>query len=391
MSVRTDAFDGVLRTRADDPERRDALLPAPAVQNHAANLTTLPGGDLACVWFGGTQEGVPDISVWCSRLPTGGDTWSSPVRLSDDGTRSEQNPVLFTAPGGDVWLLWTAQVAGNQDTAEVRCRISTDGGRAWGPTTTLFPATATGGVFVRQPVVVLDSGRWLLPVFHCVSVPGRKWVGDLDTSAVMVSDDSGETWSEVAVPRSTGFVHMNVVPLPDGTLAAFYRSRFADFVHRSTSTDGGASWTAPSPVRDLPNNNSSIQVVRLSDDRLAAVFNDSSARDATERRLSLYDEIDDDGLAEQAAPTEEFGTAFWGAPRAPMTLALSVDGGFTWPVRRNLEVGDGYCLTNNSRDGLNREFSYPTVHQAADGSLDIAFTYFRQTIEHVRVPPSWVR
>lgn len=73
-----------------------------------------------------------------------------------------------------------------------------------------------------------------------------------------------------------------------------------------------------------------------------------------------------------------------------MTLALSSDGGLTWPVRRNLEVGDGYCLTNNSRDGLNREFSYPTIHQTADGTLDIAFTYFRQTIEHVRVPVSWV-
>ncbi|PRY45053.1 sialidase family protein [Umezawaea tangerina] len=390
MSVST-AFDGVLRTRADDPERRDAMLPATAVQNHAANLATLPGGDLGCVWFGGTQEGVPDISVWFSRLPVGGDTWSAPVRLSDDGTRSEQNPVLFPVPGGGVWLLWTAQVAGNQDTAEVRRRTSADGGRTWGPTTTLFPATPTGGVFVRQPVVVLGSGRWLLPVFHCVSVPGRKWVGDRDTSAVLVSDDAGETWFEVAVPESTGLVHMNVVPLPDGTLAAFYRSRFADFVHRSTSTDDGATWTPPRPVPDLPNNNSSIQVVRLADDRLAAVFNDSSARDATERRLSLYDEIDDDGLADRAAPTEEFGTAFWGAPRAPMTLALSSDGGVTWPVRRNLEVGDGYCLTNNSRDGLNRELSYPAVHQAADGSLDIAFTYFRQTIEHVRVPVSWVR
>lgn len=390
MSARTVAFDGVLRPRPDDPERLDAMLPAPAVQNHAANLATLPGGDLGCVWFGGTQEGVPDISVWFSLLPVGADTWSTPVQLSDDGTRSEQNPVLFVAPGGDVWLLWTAQIAGNQDTSEVRRRISGDGGRTWGPATTLIPASDTGGVFVRQPIVVLHSGRWLLPVFHCVSVPGQRWVGDRDTSAVLISDDAGATWRESPVPDSTGRVHMNVVPLADGTLAAFYRSRWADFVYRSTSTDDGETWTAPQPVPDLPNNNSSVQVVRLADDRLAVVFNDSSARDATERRLSLYDEIDDDGLAEQAQPPEEFGAAFWGAPRAPMTLALSSDGGLTWPVRRNLEVGDGYCLTNNSRDGLNREFSYPTIHQTADGTLDIAFTYFRQTIEHVRVPVSWV-
>jgi predicted neuraminidase len=174
-------FDGTLHQRDDDPSRSDAMLPAPTVQSHAANLMTLPGGDLGCVWFGGTQEGVPDISIWFSRLSA--DTWSVPVRLSDDSTRSEQNPVLFNAPDGDVWLLWTAQIAGNQDTSEVRRRISHDGGHTWDPASTMIPARETGGVFVRQPIVVLDSGRWLLPVFHCVSVPGRRWVGDRDTSA----------------------------------------------------------------------------------------------------------------------------------------------------------------------------------------------------------------
>jgi hypothetical protein len=28
---------------------------------------------------------------------------------------------------------------------------------------------------------------------------------------------------------------------------------------------------------------------------------------------------------------------------------------------RDLETGDGFCLTNNSKDGLNREFSYPSI------------------------------
>ncbi|MFC7330185.1 sialidase family protein [Marinactinospora rubrisoli] len=398
--------DGVLRPRGDDPGRADAYLPAPAVQNHAANLAELPGGDLGCVWFGGTQEGVSDIGVWFSRLPRGADRWTEPVALSGDRTRSEQNPVLFAAPTGELWLLWTAQRAGDQDTSEVRRRISADGGRTWGPPATLFPARPTGGVFVRQPVTVLGSGRWLLPIFHCVSVPGSKWVGDRDTSAVLLSDDQGRTWHEREVPDSTGCVHMNVQALADGTLLALFRSRWADSVHVARSTDDGETWSAPVPTV-LPNNNSSIQFVRLRDDRLALVYNHSSAADATERRLSLYDEIDDDGLApvtpaaapSPAAPAVLAGadrpagaerTAFWGAPRAPMTLAVSADGGATWPLRHDLEVGDGYCLTNNSRDGLNREFSYPTIRQSPDGGLDIAFTYYRQAIKHVRLSPEWL-
>jgi predicted neuraminidase len=384
--------DGVLREHPGDPARRDAFLPSTTVQVHAANLMTLPDGSLGCVWFGGTQEGVPDISIWFSRLV--GDRWTPAVQLSDDPGRSEQNPVLFPAPDGTVWLLWTAQHAGDQDSAEVRCRVSADSGATWGETRTLFPATSSGGVFVRQPVVVLPSGRWLLPVFHCVTVPGQKWVGDVDTSAVMLSDDAGATWREVPVPDSTGCVHMDVVTV-EGGLAAFYRSRWADWVHRSTSGDDGETWTAPVPT-ELPNNNSSIQVTALADGRLAMVLNPTQAGPGTARRLSLYDEIDDAGLAaEQGAapvvPVDDGGRhAFWGTPRAPMTLALSADGGVTWPQRRDVETGDGYCLSNNSRDGVNRELSYPSVHQTADGALHLAFTYHRKAIEHVVVDPSWV-
>jgi predicted neuraminidase len=42
-------------------------------------------------------------------------------------------------------------------------------------------------------------------------------------------------------------------------------------------------------------------------------------------------------------------------------------------------------MSNNSIDRINREFSYPTLLEAPDGSLDIAFTYFRQSIKHVKL------
>ncbi len=389
---------GRVAPAAEDPQRRDSYLPSPCVQNHAANITVLGNSDLACVWFGGTQEGIPDISIYFSRLAAGSDRWTDPVRLSDDPSRSEQNPVLFPAPDGTLWLFYTAQVSGNQDTAIVRCRTSADDGRTWGPIRTLFEAGAGDGIFIRQPLVVLPNGDWLLPVFLCHGTPGEKWVGDNDTSAVKISTDQGRTWTEHSVPDSTGCVHMSIVPLADGTrfggtLAAFFRSRWADHVYRSTSTDNGRSWSKPVPT-ELPNNNSSIQVTALRDGRLAIVCNPSSAEQATERRASLYDEIEDDATAPVAAvavaPAPTQGRkAFWGAPRAPLTLALSSDGGITWPVRRNLEVGDGYCMTNNSKDSLNREFSYPSVTQTADGDLHVAFTYFRQAIKYSRVPLDW--
>ncbi|WP_329445421.1 sialidase family protein [Streptomyces canus] len=384
----------------DSFDRTDTTLPAPTVQSHAANLAVLPGGDLGCVWFGGTQEGMADISVWFSRLAPGTTTWTEPVRLSDDPTRSEQNPVLFSMPSGALWLLHTAQRGGDQDTAEVRLRVSHDHGTTWEATRTLFPATpGVGGVFVRQPPVVLPTGRLLLPVFRCRTTPGEKWSGDLDTSAVMISDDEGGTWHERPVPGSTGLVHMNVHRLSDGSLLALYRSRRADAVHRSVSLDDGDTWSEPQPL-DLPNNNSSIQYIPLTDGRLALVYNHSSAADATARRVSLYDEIDDTGsLADGKTPDgpvttairQTPSTAFWGAPRAPLSLALSSDGGLTWPLRTDLVTGDGHCLTNNSRDGLNRELSYPSIAQTPDGALHIAYTHHRKVIRHIMLTPQSTR
>lgn len=358
-----------------DPARLQGFIPTPCVQNHAAFLMPLPDGDLGCAWFGGTQEGVPDIAIRFARLAPGATRWSEPETLSDDPTRSEQNPLLFNAPDGTTWLLWTAQLAGNQDTAIIRKRVLRDG--AWGPIETLFD---TPGLFIRNPIVVLADGRWLLPVWRCTRPAVGAWTGDLDTSSVMVSADQGASWAEHPVPDSLGCVHMNIIDLGAAGLVAFYRSRWADHVYRSTSADGVA-WSAPTPT-PLPNNNSSIQAIRLADGRIAMLFNDSSRLDATGRRTGLYDDLGGEAEAPSAA--------FWGAPRAPMTLALSADGGLTWPVRRNLETGDGYCMTNNSKDRLNREFSYPSLVQTADGALHLAYTYWRQAIKYNRVHTDWV-
>jgi predicted neuraminidase len=383
----TAILEGQLHAAADDPARVEADLPAPCVQSHAANLMVLDNRDLGCVWFGGTQEGLSDISVWFSRLPHGTSRWTTPVKLSDDPARSEQNPILFPAPDGRLWLLHTAQKSGNQDTALVRYRISDDNGLTWGSTGQLFD---TRGVFVRQPVVVLDNGDWLIGVFHCRTEPGVKWVGNNDDSAVRISTDNGKSWFEVAVPNSTGCVHMSIVKGTRGLLA-FFRSRWADNVYSSRSGDNGRTWSTPEPTT-LPNNNSSIQVTRLRNGHLAIVYNDISAAQATERRQSLYDEIEEeDGSATEApAATTPGRTAFWGTPRAPMTVAISADDGKTWPWKRNLEVGDGYCMTNNSSDQRNREYSYPSILQTADGMIHIAYTVFRQKIRYVRVSEEWI-
>lgn len=68
-----------------------------------------------------------------------------------------------------------------------------------------------------------------------------------------------------------------------------------------------------------------------------------------------------------------------------MSLVFSSDNGLTFSSPRHLETGSGYCLTNNSKDGLNREYSYPSIIEGQDGTLHIAYTYHRRAIKYVRL------
>lgn len=374
------AMDG--RLHVSPSGRIDAFLPSPMVQNHAANLHILPDGRLACVWFGGTMEGMGDISIWMAVLGPAG--WSQARRLSDNPLRSEQNPVLFTAPDGAVWLFHTSQPGGRQDECEIVARVSQDGGDNFGPARRLGDFR---GIFLRQPLRLGPAGEWLMPGFRCVTPDSGRWTGDIDSALMLVSHDQGQSWVAVEVPDSLGAVHMNPVAPLAKAMPAFFRDRYAQWVKRSLSSDGGLTWSAPEPT-DLPNNNSSVQAVRLADGRIAMVLNPVSAAQSDARRASLYDEIEGTPEAEASAGTSG-PKAIWGVPRAPMTLAISADNGTTFPLRIDLDQGSGHALSNNSSAGVNRELSYPSILQDGEGYLHIAYTYHRRAIRHIRIdcPP----
>ena len=202
LNLKAQLANGELFRTPADEHRVEAFIPPMARENHAANLAELPNCDQLCVWFAGSEEGRSDISIAMSRLEAGSAQWSQPVVLSDDPTRSEQNPLLFAAPDGRVWLFYTTQetrgcskaewsrrvAAGEatgsyamQWTAVVRCRVSGDNGHTWGPVQTF---SATPSSFCRQPMVVLSNGDWLFPMYYSVHSPRHA-----DDYYVRVSED----------------------------------------------------------------------------------------------------------------------------------------------------------------------------------------------------------
>ena len=325
---------------------------------HGPALLELPNGDLLCVWFAGSFEGNADVHIVCSRLEKDGEAWTEPVDVSGDPERSEQNPSLFYGPDGAAWCMYTAQLdrqAGKdnmQFTAVVRCQKSTDGGRTWGPYETVFPEE---GTFCRQPIQILSNGRWIFSNWLCTdSAEGLSG----DPTAFRISDDQGKTWRTVMMPESHGHVHANVVELEPGHLVAFMRNREAYRIHRSESFDYGETWSEPKPT-PLPNNNTSISAIKLQSGRVAIAYNPT------------------------CTPDPQPGKAAWPGLRCPVAVALSEDGGLTFPIIRWMERGEGYIGDENKTN--NKQYEYPYLMQTKDGMIHLAYAaWTRDAMKYVR-------
>jgi predicted neuraminidase len=349
-----------------------ALLRPAGQQNHAPQLCWLRPSRLACVWMAGDAEGTAGMSVYLSELDAGTGQWSDPCRISEDGSRSEQNPLLFVDDGGHTHLIHTAQrVRGLTDsrvssgssfsmqwTAMLRHRSRAAGEQDWSATLDLIDSPA----FCRHPPARSPSGGWLLPTYRSLEEGGG--FGH-DHSEVLPLDGDGQAVGERwPVPDSKGRVHGSIVPTAAGgdALLQFFRSRLADRIYRSRSEDGGRTWSAPQPT-PLPNNNSSIQATRLSSGRLAMIFN----------RFGLP-------LENPLAPP--WGEAVWPRNRWPLSIALSEDDGDTWPWVRDIDTGWGFMGAANRH--LNGQLAYPTLVEGAPGDLHTAYSWAgRQAIRYL--------
>lgn len=347
-----------------------ALLAPAGPQNHAPQLCWVTPSLLACVWMAGGREGTSGMGIHLALLARGAQTWSEPTLISQDPDRSEQNPLLFVA-NNRLHLIHTAQRSRCLDgplpedgssfsmqwTALLRHQsIAIDlleagaGADAWSSATDLLDEPA----FCRHPPYRRHDGRWLLPIYRSLEAGGA--FGH-DYSDVLLLEPDGSLAKEprlISVPKSMGRVHGTIVVSADGvSLLQFFRSRLADRIYLSCSDALGEQWSEPVPIH-LPNNNSSIQALRLKSGRLAMIYN----------RFCFEPDLE--------CP-QDWGEANWPRTRWPLSLALSEDDGQTWPWIRDLDAGQGFCGTDNW--SLNGQLAYPTFAEGHPGELHIAYSW----------------
>jgi predicted neuraminidase len=301
---------------------------APFEQCHASTILELPDGRLLSAWFGGKHEKDPSVEIWMSAKPKGG-TWSAPEAMTNFPQVPTWNPVLFRDAGGKVWLFF--KLGPDEQNWIGAYRTSTDDGKTWSDVTYL-PAGLLGPI--RSKPVTLRDGAILAPT----SVEAyQTWTAWMDRST-----DGGKTWTIhgplVFDGVRRGLIQPTVWETKDGRVRALMRStRAIGAIVEATSNDGGRTWGAVTKTV-LPNPDAGIDAAKMSDGRVALVFNDTATG------------------------------------RSPLNLAFSDDDGKTWGTHYVLEDEPG-------------EYSYPAVIQGRDGNLQITYTWKRIRIKHVEVNP----
>lgn len=300
---------------------------APFPSCHASTIEEVKPGVFLAAWFGGTDEGDPDVGIWVSRNENG--EWSEPVEVAQEDGVPTWNPVLFKMPDGEIHLYYKA--GPSPQTWSGLLKRSKDEGKTWSEAE-LLPAGVLGPI--KNKPLMLKDGNLL-----CGSSveSWRAWACWME-----ITPDGGKTWDKYGPiekeDQPYGLIQPTVFYTGEGdTLRMLCRARGVGKICTATSNDGGKTWSKVEEI-DLPHPNAGIDAVRLDDGRIVLIYNHT------------------------------------GRGRSPLNVGVSEDGGKTWKMALTLEDQPG-------------EYSYPAVIQAQDGKIHITYTWKREKIKHVVVDP----
>lgn len=309
---------------------------------HSATIIELDNGDLLCTYFGGTYERHPDVEIRLSRKKKGSE-WSAPVSVANGvqpvGKRLPTwNPVLFQPRGGDLMLFYKVGPSPKEWWGEVK--ISKDNGYTWSEAKKL-----DGKILgpIKNKPVQLENGV----ILSGSSSEANGWQVHIERST-----DAGKTWSFIG-PLNDGKKMRAIQPTllthADGSLQVLCRTSNTnnEYISETWSNDGGLTWSEMTATT-LPNNNSGIDAVTLKDGRHLLIYNHAT-RDQ-----------------------KEMGHK----GRGVINLAVSKDGK-SWEAALIL-------------DYINlpeKQYSYPSIIQTADGLVHIVYTWHRERIRHIVIDP----
>lgn len=304
----------------------------PGAYKHPATITELSSGELYVAYYGGGGEYEDDSKVWGMRRPLEGGEWSEPVVIADTPFLAEGNPVLWQSPDGTVWLWYVQRYGETWSESRIKGKISRDNAKTWSDS---FVAAYELGMMVRSRPIVMNDGRYLLPIYHETGADREK-VGADTTSLFLYFNPKTYGWEPSGrIHSPTGNLQPSVVQLEDDTLIAYcrrggdYEPTTEGYMIRSESKDGGKTWSEGKNAA-FKNPNAAIDFIKLANGHLMLVYNDSMNE------------------------------------RTPLTVAISEDNDKSWPHVRDIATGP-------------HDFAYPVALQTRDGKLRVLYTRDERT------------
>ncbi len=318
---------------------------APFPSCHASTILELASGELLCAFFGGTAEGNDDVEIWVSHKKPGG-KWTEPVSAADgiqaEGERLPAwNPVLFQPQGRDIMLFYKVGPKPSRWWGLVK--TSDDGGHTWSEANKLDDNLI--GPVKNKPIQLKDG-----TILSGSSTEDAGWLVHVERST-----DGGRSWKSIGPlndGKVMGAIQPTLLAYPDGRIQMLCRTGSkVGFIAQAWSEDNGLSWSEMKATV-LPNNNSGLDAVTLSDGRQLLVYNHSTRY--------------------------QKGMGYGG--RGILNVALSSDG-INW----------GASLILDYLDEPDKHFAYPAVIQTKDGFVHIVYTWHRERIKHVVLDPDLLK
>lgn len=359
---------------------------------HASCIVELPNGDLLAVWYenGPADPGYyysldrdksDNVRIGGARRGRGAGGWGKPFVMADTYGVSDNNPALLVDRQKRLWLIFPTLLAVPQRTwgsSLLQFKVSTDfekpGRPRWDKTGILVVHPKGLDEVVARYANELRRGadrennndRRARMLLERLSDPFARRLGwmprahplarrdgtvlipfsneNFNAAAMALTDDGGETWTISRAVPGVGVTQPSVVEFPDGKLVAFFRDATGRRkIQRSESRNGGLTWSEVAST-ELPNPGAGIEAVLLRNGHLAMIYN----------------------------PLIK-------SPRDKLAISISEDAGKTWKWTRLIEDQPG------------GRFDYPSLIQAADGTLHATYSFHLKTVKHVQFNESWVR
>lgn len=304
---------------------------------HPAAITELADGDLYLAYYGGDGEYAPNTAVYGARKEKATGKWTAPMMVAQDPFHSAGNPVVWQAPDGVVWLWYVVRPGETWSTSRIAAKISRDAARSWSDAGVI---TWEEGTMVRGKPILLRDGDYLLPIYRETG-NDTEFVGPDTVSLFLRYNPKTKKWSEsTRITSRYGNLQPSPAQLDEKRVIALcrrgggYGPMEDGFIVRSESKDGGRTWS-PGVDTEFPNPNAAVELLGLRSGTLLLFYNDSKSS------------------------------------RTPLTVAVSRDGGNTWPAKRPIAEG------KNS-------YAYPYAIQTSDGKIHLIYTSdSRSVVNHV--------